>query len=97
MILPFNVLTLSMVFRFSIVCHFPPSIVVTKQCHGLYIQMYYPKFYEELPMPNEFLCYFKSYKVFEFHSRVNSVDYGTSTRNTRDMGNSIDYGMMNGI
>ena len=97
MILPFNVLTLSMVFGFSILCHFLPSIFVTKQCHELYIQRYCPKFYEELPKPNEFLHYFKSYNVFEFHNRVNSVDYGTFTRNTRDMGNSVDYGMTNGI
>ena len=34
---------------------------------------YEPKSYEELPKTNGFLCYFKSYNIFNFHSGVNNA------------------------
>ena len=35
--------------------------------------MYYPKFHEELPKLKDFLCYFRSYNVFKFHSGLKNV------------------------
>ena len=35
--------------------------------------MYYPKFHEELPKLKDFLCYFRSYNVFKFHSGFKNV------------------------
>ena len=35
--------------------------------------MYYPKFHEELLKLKDFLCYFRSYNVFKFHSGFKNV------------------------
>lgn len=35
--------------------------------------MYYPKSHKELPKPNDFLCYFKSYYVSDFYNGVSNA------------------------
>ena len=70
-VLPPNVFTFLVVSWFFRLCH--SFTVVTKQYHGLYNQRHNPKSNKELSKPNNFLCCFRNYNVFSFHSEIKNI------------------------
>ena len=70
-VLPPNVFTFLVVSWFFWLCH--GLTVVTKQYHGLYNQRHDPKSNKELSKPNNFLCCFRNYNVFSFHSEIKNT------------------------